>query len=219
MQRHTSAVGFAGFAMLLAGCASASGVVAGSGGPTNGSTCQPASNWMSTPATSAGDVSSKPSGSESRPPSFPQPAVVSAPPTTTSSFPGFPADDSRVLTLDNACSSLQAEIAYVSIAVAPDATSSSGGAEFEVATVWLAVAGLPLQYSRSDFRFTGHDHRVYQPTTPNPSPNGLPPVGSGTMGNGGKVIGVVVFEVPPGGGTITYTNELTGGTASWITTT
>ena len=70
---------------------------------------------------------------------------------------------------------------------------------------------------RADFRFVAANGRTYDPvtaTTPEPAAKVL---GPGTLVPGVEAVGDVIFDVPNGGGKVTYRSELGGSTLAWPT--
>lgn len=79
---------------------------------------------------------------------------------------------------------------------------------YEVANIHVAVQAGTLEYNTLDFKFLASDGNAYTHVDGNAATAGFDPsYGSGTLTAGQARGGNVVFDVPPGGGTL----QMTGG--------
>ena len=110
---------------------------------------------------------------------------------------------------------------FVSLSAGVFADPPAKSGEYEVATIWLTDAGgLNLPYKPSDFEFKSKNGRIYPPVAASSAPREVVlPLGEAELTAGKSVVGRLIFDVPRGGGSITYSNETTGRNASWTTNT
>jgi hypothetical protein len=193
----------------LAGCTSSSTTAekTPSGAP---STCPPLTVQPSTSAVA-----------EVAPPQT-HPAIIvpaATPPSggSSSKEPGLPSDGhTQSVAFYDYCTqkTTQVILLHVTISVL---NPESADRHYEVAHVAIETGGHPLPYGPADFRFVAANGHTYDPvtaTTPEPSTKVL---GPGTLAAGVEAVGDVIFDVPKGGGKVTYRSELGGSTLAWPT--
>jgi hypothetical protein len=185
----------------LTGCASASIVGGAAGGPS--STCPPA---RSIPI-------------PSRQPPGTYPAATSPAPTSRSAIssispPGFPPEGTHNLILVDACGLREGILVHVTITSTP--TPLGADRHYDIAHVAIQNSGVPLPYGPGDFQFLASNGQRYDATSATLPESTNKTLGPGTLRNA-EVQGDVIFDVPTGGGTVTYTSELGGNPMVWPT--
>jgi len=96
-------------------------------------------------------------------------------------------------------------------------SSSTEGRHYDVAHVAIEGGPHPLTYGPADFQFTASDGQIYDALTTASSEISDKILSSGTVAND-EVEGDVIFDVPNGGGEVTYISELGGQPLVWPTT-
>lgn len=202
----------AGLAVLaLAGCASPS-INAASPASRTLSTCPSASSFPATSATPEPPVETDPALWS---PAATSPAASAASAASTNNAQGLPADAyTKDMVFIDRCSGNVQQGIVVRVTITT-LRSSTEDRHYDVAHVAIEGGPHPVTYGPADFHFTTSDGQTYEALTTTLPESSAKALGRGTLVPGDEAQGDVIFDVPNGGGKVTYTSEIGGNSVAW----
>ena len=142
------------------------------------------------------------------------PSASSSQAMSGAALPTLPSVGTQHLAAFDQCGDVHAMDVNVAVTSRLDASAQRG--EYEVVHVTLVVRSGPAEsYSPTDFRFVAKNGQAYAPAAAIATTGGADQLTAGVLAGGRSIAGDVVFDVPPGGGTVTFTSELAGSHATW----